>query len=77
MAILFCYMVLGDVGRTRGLSGNPLPTNVSDDDITTYLGYGTSMVKSETGKDFEADTGHSDYNSAVMAAGVFCCLCHP
>ena len=38
-------MVLGDVSRTRRLSGNPLPTNVSDDDITTYLGYGTSMVK--------------------------------
>ena len=64
-------MVLGDVSRTRRLSGNPLPANVSDDDITTYLGYGTSMVKSETGKDFEADTGHADYNSAVMAAEYF------
>jgi hypothetical protein len=64
-------MVLGDVGRTRRLAGNPLTTNVSDDDITTYLGYGTSMVKSETGKDFEADPTHSDYNSAVMAAEYF------
>ena len=29
------------------------------------------MVKSETGKDFEADPTHSDYNSAVMAAEYF------
>jgi hypothetical protein len=64
-------MVLGDVDRTRRLSGNPLTTNVSNDDITTYLGYGTSMVKSETGKDFEAEPTHSDYNSAVMAAEYF------
>ena len=29
------------------------------------------MVKSETGKDFEAHTGHSDYNSAVITQEYF------
>jgi len=64
-------MVLGNVDRTRALAGGHSTDNVSDADITTYLGYGTSMVKGETGKDFEADTGHADYNSAVMAAEYF------
>ena len=64
-------MVLGDVDRTRKLAGGHSVENVSDADITTYLGYGTSMVKSETGKDFEADTGAADYDSAVMAAEYF------
>jgi hypothetical protein len=61
-------MVLGNVARTRALAGGHSTDNVSDADITIYLGYGTSMVKSETGKDFEADTGDPNYNSAVMAA---------
>jgi hypothetical protein len=64
-------MVLGDVDRTRRLAGGHSPDNVSDADITSYLAYGTSMVKSETGKDFEADTSAPDYNSAVMAAEYF------
>ena len=63
-------MVLGDVTRRDRLLGGHSPDNVSDNDITTYLGYGTSMVKSETGKDFEADTAHPDYNSAVMAPNI-------
>lgn len=64
-------MVLGNVARTRSLAGGHSTDNVSDADITVYLGYGTSMVKSETGKDFEIDTSHADYNSAVMAAEYF------
>jgi hypothetical protein len=65
-------MVLGDVGRTRRLAGNPLTTNVSDADITQALTFGTSRVKAETGKiDWETDTSHSEYASAVTAAEYF------
>jgi hypothetical protein len=65
-------MVLGDVGRTRRLAGNPLTTNVSDQDITQALTFGTSRVKAETGKtDWETDTSHSEYASAVTAAEYF------
>jgi hypothetical protein len=65
-------MVLGDVGRTRRMAGNPLTTNVSDADITQYLTFGTSRVKVLTGKDdWETDTGNAEYASAVMAAEYF------
>jgi hypothetical protein len=62
-------MVLGDVSRARKLAGNPSIANVSDADITQYLTYGTSRVVSFSGKnDWETDTTHSDYPTAVMAA---------
>ena len=62
-------MVLGDVSRTRRLAGNPATTNVSDSDITQGLTYGTSRVIRGTGKsDWETDTTHTDYASAVTAA---------
>lgn len=63
-------MVLGDITRTRKLAGNHDPAEVSDADITFYLTYGTSKVKSETSIDFEAAPFTSDpnLNTAVMAA---------
>jgi hypothetical protein len=65
-------MVLGDVTRTRNMAGAPSVENVSDAEITTYLGFGTSRVKAVTGKtDWETDTTHTEYNSAVMAAEYF------
>jgi hypothetical protein len=65
-------MVLGDLGRTRRLAGNPSTTNVSDVDITQGLTYGTSRVISITGKtDWETDTAHKDYGAIVMAAEYF------
>jgi hypothetical protein len=65
-------MVLGDLARTRRLCGNPSTTNVSDADITQGLTYGTSRVISWTGKtNWETDTTHVDYASAVMAAEYF------
>lgn len=65
-------MVLGDLGRTRRLAGNPSTTNVSDVDITQGLTYGTSRVISITGKeDWETDTAHKDYGAVVMAAEYF------
>lgn len=65
-------MSLGDLQRTRRLAGNPASTNVSDADITQGLLYGTSQVIRITGKtDWETDTLHPDYPSAVMAAEYF------
>jgi hypothetical protein len=65
-------MVLGDVNRTRNMAGAPSVENVSDAEITTYLGFGTSRVIAVTGKtDWETDTTHTEYNSAVMAAEYF------
>lgn len=64
-------MVLGDVQRTRRLAGNPVDTNVSDTDITSYLSYGTAMVRSHTGFDFEANPTNPNFNAAVMAAEYF------
>lgn len=65
-------MVLGDVTRTRNMAGAPSTDNISDAEITTYLGFGTSRVKAVTGKtDWETDTSHTEYNSAVMAAEYF------
>jgi hypothetical protein len=65
-------MVLGDVSRTRRLSGNPATTNVSDADITQGLTYGTSQVIRLTGKtNWETDTTHADYPTAVMATEYF------
>ena len=65
-------MVLGDVSRTRRLSGNPLVANVSDADITQALTFGTSRVNVLTGKsNWEADTGNVEYASAVTAAEYF------
>jgi len=65
-------MVLGDVTRTRNLAGAPSTENISDQEITTYLGFGTSRVIAVTGKtDWETDTSHVEYNSAVMAAEYF------
>lgn len=65
-------MVLGDLGRTRRLAGNPAITNVSDADITQGLTYGTSRVFSITGKtDWETDTLHPDYAACVMASEYF------
>lgn len=60
-------MVLGDLGRTRRLAGNPSISNVSDADITQGLTYGTSQVIRLTGKtDWETDVAHPDYPTAVM-----------
>ncbi len=65
-------MVLGDVNRTRRLSGNPAVSNVSDADISQFLAYGTSQVNRLTGKaNWETDTLHADYPSAVMSAEYF------
>ena len=65
-------MVLGDVGRTRRLAGNPSSTNVTDADITQGLTYGTSRVISFSGKtDWETDTSNTDYPTAVTAAEYF------
>ena len=65
-------MVLGDADRTRRLAGNPLTTNVSSGDVTQALTFGTSMVKAQTGKsDWETDTSHTEYASAVTAAEYF------
>lgn len=65
-------MVLGDSGRARRLAGNPAVANVSDADITQGLTYGTSQVIRLTGKDdFETDTTHKDYPTAVMSAEYF------
>ena len=65
-------MVLGDVSRTRRLSGNPSITNVSDADITTGLTYGTSRAISFTGKDdWETDTSHDGYAAVVQAVEYF------
>ena len=62
-------MVLGDAGRARKLAGNPSTTNVSDNDVTQALTYGTSQVIRLTGKsDWEADTAHPDYATAQTAA---------
>lgn len=65
-------MVLGDLTRTRKLAGNPSTGNVSDADVTQGLTYGTSQVIRLTGKiDFETDTTHKDYPTAVMSAEYF------
>jgi hypothetical protein len=62
-------MVLGDLGRTRRLAGNPAVSNVTDADITQGLANGTASVIRLTGKtDWETDTTHKDYNTAVTAA---------
>jgi hypothetical protein len=65
-------MVLGDLGRTRRLAGNPASSNVSDSDITAGLAYGTSQVIRLTGKqDWETDTANTAYNAVVTATEYF------
>jgi hypothetical protein len=61
-------MVLGDLGRTRRLAGNPSTSNVSDADVTAELTFGTAQVIRQTGKtDWETDINHPSYPSAVQA----------
>jgi hypothetical protein len=65
-------MVLGDVSRTRRTAGNPSTGNVSDADISQFLAYGTAQVIRLTGKtNWETDTLHTDYATAVMAVEYF------
>ena len=65
-------MTLGDSGRARRLAGNPSTTNVTDNDVTQGLNYGTSQVMEYTGKtDWETSTNHVSYMKAVTAAEYF------
>jgi hypothetical protein len=65
-------MVLGDLGQTRRLAGNPSVSNVSDTDITAALAYGTSMAIGITGKvDWEIDITDPFYNAVVAAVQYF------
>ena len=65
-------MTLGDSGRARRLAGNPSTTNVTDNDVTQGLNYGTSQVMEYTGKtDWETDTNHVSFMKAVTAAEYF------